>query len=109
MSTPKAQYYCKDCGAHDNDYDSFHKGTTGHPSQCSNCSSYEIGVIKEENTPNAEDLVVEFEDKKGYKYVIYFELDVWIIEDKELYEGLYLEFDTLRDAEACAESLKKSV
>jgi len=62
------------------------------------------------NTPNAEDLVIEFESDTGKKYIMCYGLNMWIIKKLTIFGwNVFKTFKTLREAEACAEALKKSV
>jgi hypothetical protein len=67
------------------------------------------------STPNAEDLVVEFNDLSNDKYRLDYQESVklWIIWSEnpfpDEWKNIVARFTLLRDAEACAEILKMSV
>ena len=58
----------------------------------------------------AEDLVIEFGNQSGEEFKIYYhpKIDLWVIGYK-YQSGMVASFKLLKDAEECAEILKRSV
>ena len=62
------------------------------------------------NTPNAEDLVIEFENKGGRKFKMFYVLGGWVIKKRTVFGwGIFRTFKNKKDAEECAEILKRSI
>ena len=66
--------------------------------------------IAGDDTPNAEDITIKFENQSGNKFIMYYEdfSDDWVIEE-EGYEGTYLVFESIREAEEAVNIIKRSV
>ena len=96
MSTPNAEDICDYCQG-----DGGIHNAIGEFMTCHECKE----------TPNAEDLVIEFENQSGRKYSIFYNPqkgDRWtIMSDIEGF--IHTHFTLLKDAEECAEILKRSV
>ena len=61
------------------------------------------------NKKEAEDVVIEFENQSEEQFLLYFhDSNNWCIENKCAYHPLAF-FNQKVDAEACAETLKRSV
>jgi len=69
-----------------------------------------IKDITGDDTPNAEDITIKFENQSGNKFIMYYEnfTDDWVIEE-EGYEGVYLAFKSIREAEEAVNIIKRSM
>jgi len=69
-----------------------------------------IKDITGDDPPNAEDITIKFENQSGNKFIMYYEnfTDDWVIEE-EGYEGTYLVFESIREAEEAVNIIKRSV
>ena len=62
------------------------------------------------NPIEAEDMVIEFENQSATQFKVYYhpKIELWVIAYK-YQSGIVTAFKLLADAEACAETLKRSV